>query len=436
MKVGIFSDTHLGFDEKGERAQESFGNLSQAIRLCIEMGADLMVLPGDVFDAPVPSHNTLFHAVHSFAAAKSASSNVEITLEKEGSTTKVNYSGTPILAIHGNHEYLGKETRTALDILNLAGVLVYFHAAKIIVEKPGEGGIERLAVHGLGAVPEKKALAAMQQWNPKPLPDAANIILVHQSFKEFMAIDDEMVATLSLDDLPKGFDLIVDGHLHWANRQELGPVTHGGNENSGHPKEDFAVQAKDAAKTVFLLAGSTIATAIKRLECESSKGVHIFDTASKELVFHPLPRQRRMFYHQITLKEADAQTALQECRGAIEGDLKQSLEMNPLIRVNLKGSVKKGLGPSDINLSGVFAEYSGRVILSISKNFSAPEFKRKIADLREMQKSRLSVAQLGFEMLEKNLRETDFGEGFSVKELFALLSDEEIDKAMALVTKS
>ncbi len=414
MKVGIFSDTHLGFDAKGERCDESFDNLAQAINLCVQNGADLIVLPGDVFDEPVPTHNNLYRAVQSFSASKKGSSQVKLTLEKGGQKSAINYAGVPILAIHGNHEYLGKETRTALDVLNLSGVLVYFHAATIVAQK----GEEKLAVHGLGAVPEKKALAVMQHWNPIAVAGASNIMLVHQSFKEFMAIEDEMVSTLSLEDLPKGFDLIIDGHLHWASRQELPNASEGG------------------GKSVFLLAGSTIATSIKKLECEKPKGVHFFDTQTKELSFVPIQSQRKMFYHQINLHEADAQMALSECRAAIAGDLKENFALKPLIRVNLKGSIKKGLAPSEIGLGEIFGEFSNRAILSISKNFSAIDFKRKIADLQQMQKSRLSVAQLGFELLEKNLQETDFGSaGIGAKELFDLLEKDEIDKAMLLLTK-
>lgn len=406
MNVGIFSDTHLGFDGKGERAQESFGNLEQALRLCIDNKADVVLLAGDVFDAPVPSHNTLYHALRAFSAAKNVSRATDLSLEKEGKVEGIHCSGLPLLAIHGNHEYLGKETRTALDVLNLAGLLVYFHAAKIIVEKGGE----RLVVNGLGAVPEKRALQVMQYWQPVPEKGATNVLMMHQAFKEFMAIDDEMVATLSLEDLPKGFDLVVDGHLHWSSMQKLGGST-------------------------FLLAGSTIATSIKRLEAEHPKGVHFFDTQDKKLVFVPLPNQRKMFYHQIVFREADAETVVLECKKVLESDLTEKLNLKPLIRLNLKGSLKKGLAPSDVNLAELMNGFSSRAILSLSKNFSAIDFKKKIADLREMQRSKLSIASLGFELLEKNLKETDFGGSIPAKELFDLLAEDDIDNAMKLATK-
>src|SRR3989344_6068052 len=108
MKVAVFSDTHLGFDERGERGEESFENLEKAVLLSIENKADFILICGDVFDAPVPSHNILFRAMKSFSAAKGTENSVKLSLEKDSVLTPLFFSGIPIIAIHGNHEYFGK----------------------------------------------------------------------------------------------------------------------------------------------------------------------------------------------------------------------------------------------------------------------------------------------------------------------------------------
>ncbi len=406
MKIAIFSDTHLGFDKKGERSDESFENLEQAIKLGIENASDFAVLSGDIFDEPVPSHTSLFRGISSFASAKRSSNGTKLTIEKNNETREIGCNGFPLLTIHGNHEYRGKEFKTALDVLDIAGLLVYFHAGKIIAEKDGES----VCVFGLGAVPEKRALDILSHWNPLPVKGSCNILLLHQGFKDVMAFDDDMIATLSLSDLPKGFDLIVNGHLHWSNEQQLGP-------------------------TKFLLPGSTIATSIKRLEAEKPKGVFFFDTKTKGLSFKEFPRQRKMFYHKIVFKDADIETVLAECVKTIEADLSGNYELKPLLRLNLKGNLKKGLSSGDVNIEPLFGSYSGKAILSISKNFSSVEFRKKISELREAQKEKLSVASLGFELLEKNLGETDFGEGLAAKKLFELLDQNDIDGALELATK-
>ncbi|HLC79303.1 MAG TPA: DNA repair exonuclease [archaeon] len=400
MKFAIFSDTHLGFGEKSERVDESFDNLSQAIELSLSNNADVMLLAGDVFDAPIPSHTALYKAINSFSAAKKKNSVVSLTLQKGDIEKDVTTLGIPIIAIHGNHEFIAKDVKTALDVLSISGLLVYLHAARVVVKK----GDEVAYVYGLGAVPEKKALDVMQHWAPVSEKGHSNVMLVHQAFKEFMALDDEMVATLSLDDLPKGFDLIVDGHLHWQNVQQLG---------SGK----------------FILPGSTIATSIKKLESQKPKGVFFFDTVTKELTFEKFPRQRSMFYHKVVFDGADCDYVLKKCRELIEEDLKGKHELKPLIRLNLKGSLKKGLSSSDVDLKPL-DEFSSRAIISLSKSFADVSFRAKISELREIQKTRLSLASMGFEILEKNLQETDFGDKEFAKSLFDLLAQDDIDGAL------
>ena len=54
-----------------------------------------------------------------------------------------------------------------------------------------------------------------------------------------------------------------------------------------------------------------------------------------------------MFYHKTNFNEADIDQVLEESKNLIEQDLEGTHEMKPLIRVNLKGSLKKGLSPGD-----------------------------------------------------------------------------------------
>ena len=49
-----------------------------------------------------------------------------------------------------------------------------------------------------GGEPEKKALDALNSLSPKPEHGAKNIFVMHQSIKDFLPVDDEMVATISL----------------------------------------------------------------------------------------------------------------------------------------------------------------------------------------------------------------------------------------------
>ena len=272
MKLAIISDTHLGFGYGSEREQESFENAKQAFELAISNSADAILFAGDFFDSDIPSQETwhrTFELLKCLQNSKSGISEIKIR-DREGNGRIARQKGLPIIAIHGTHEFRGKGYKNALEVLESAGFIVYIHASKAVIESAGE----KLLVHGLGGVPEKKALDALKAWAPEAEKNAHNILIFHQSLKEYLpfAADDEMSVTLSLDDLPKGFDLIVDGHFHLKNETTL------------------------ANGTKFAIPGSTIITQMKDLESKTPKGIYIYDTQTRALNFLQIPKQRKLFY--------------------------------------------------------------------------------------------------------------------------------------------
>ncbi|MEM4630306.1 MAG: metallophosphoesterase [Candidatus Diapherotrites archaeon] len=408
MKIGIFSDTHLGFGEGSERFEDSFLALSQALRIFVEKKVDFILLGGDVFDSVDPSNEVLCKTISHLSFLKDKPCFVSVVIEKFGEnvSSKLSFSSLPIFAIHGNHEFLGKDRKSTLDVLSEANLIYYFHSSKLSISK----GNEKVVVFGLGAVPEKFALDVFSKWNPVPEKNCCNILLLHQGFKEFMAVEDEMVATLSLENLPKGFDLVVNGHLHWSNVQNL---------HSGK----------------FLLAGSTIPTSIKSLEAKASKGVFIFDTISKSLDFVSFPKQRKVFYHKLVFSDADNVEVVSKCISTIEADLVEASDSKPLVRLVLKGTLKKGLSNADINVSEVEAKFHNKVFLSLSKDFSSVSFLKKISEVRAEQKGKMSVVSTGFSILEKNLAETRFPSNIDIKAFFDALVDSDFDKAEKILVK-
>ncbi|MDD5148704.1 MAG: hypothetical protein PHH08_04540, partial [Candidatus ainarchaeum sp.] len=344
------------------------------------------------------------NAFRTFSPIKQTNSGCGITRIKNEKKEKIEFSGIPLIAIHSTHEYRGKDFKNAVEVLESAGFLLHLHAGIALIEKRSE----KVAVHGLGGVPEKMALLALQQWNPKPVEGAANILLLHQSIKEFLPFDDEMIASISLSDLPKGFDLIADGHLHWNCVEQL-------------------------QNCKFLLTGSTIITQMKKLESENKKAVSIFDTETKEIAFLPLPVQRKMFYEKIKFENASQQQVLETAESKLSGFVSETGASKPLIRLKLTGSLAKGISNSDINLAGTEKKFSEKAILSISKEFDSESFKTKIAELREMQKNKKSISEIGLDLLEKNLEEAGFGKEINARQLLELLEKGENEKALALL---
>jgi len=404
MKIALLSDFHLGFGKGSERFEESFENAEKALELVLAQKPDCILLLGDIFDSEIPSQETWHNAFKVFSIIKKTNAECKITRIKKEKTEKIECPHIPVFAIHGTHEYRGKDFKNALEVLESAGFLFHLHASLAVLEKEEE----KIAVHGLGGVPEKHALDALKLWNPMPVANAKNILLLHQSIKEYLPFDDEMIASISLSDLPKGFDLTANGHLHW------------------HLLENIE-QGK------FLLTGSTLTTQMKKLESGSRKGISIFDTQTGKINFVEIPGQRKLFYEKIKFEKASQESILSGSEEAVSKFLAEQNEKKPLIRLKLCGSLAKGLNNSDIDLSGIYKKFSEKAILSISKDFDSESFKKRISDLREMQKTKKSIASLGLELLEKNLAETGFGKETEPGRLLELLEQGENEKATALL---
>ncbi len=410
MKLAIFSDLHLGYSFRGQRAEESYENCQQAFDLALQGGADAILLAGDLFDENTPDAKVLAEGFRLFGKAYQASkSGVSIDVrERDGSSKPAPFHGVPIIAIHGTHEYRSKDHTNILEVYERAGFLIYLHASVAVLEK----GAEKVAVHGMSGVPEKYSLDVLKKWNPRPVPGAANLLMLHQSINEFLPADDPMVSTISLEHLPRDFDLVVDGHLHWHSITPLGD------------------------KCTFLLTGSTIHTQMKNLEAGQRKGIHFYDTQTKKLEFIQLPRQRRLFYHKERFNAVLPQAVAEKAEALIRADLAANdVDLPPMIRLKLVGSLAKGHSQADIPLAELEKKFEGQAVFSLDKDFVSIDFKRKIAELRELQQSRKSITQMGLEILEKNLAETDFQGAFDARRVFELLAENKLDEAIALLTQ-
>ncbi len=405
MRIAIASDFHLGFGRGTIRSAEAFEQAKQAFELALKEKADLLLLPGDLFNEAVPSQEAWVDMFRLFSILRNRGRAQEIIkYSKKGPSQEFLFSHLPVVAIAGTHEFRSKDFKNALEVLQEAGCLVFLHAAKAVFEK----GSEKVVVQGLSGVPEKKALDALKMWNPKPEPNALNILVLHQSLKEFLPFDDEMIASISLDDLPKGFDLVIDGHLHWSSDKHL----------ESHN---------------LLVPGSTIVTQMKRLESTKPKGIFVFDSKKKSAEFLPLPEQRQFLYEKVSLEKANSEQAKEAVSEAISKAL-ENAKGKPLVKVKAKGSLAKGLAQTDLDFRAVEEKFSEKALVSIDLDFEEDSFQKKIEELRGKQLGNKSISAMGFEILEKNLAETSFNEAFDVKRVFDLLEQGDIDKVVEMLS--
>jgi len=397
MLIGIFSDTHLGFGDD-DRYQEAFDRFDESIAFFKEKNVDYILHAGDLFDHAIPTQEVWHKTMACFN--KNNSKMILLTKTYLDEKIEVSVKGIPIIAIHGTHEFRGKDFSNALAVLQEANCLLHLHAGNVMLTKNGE----EVYIHGMGGVPEKHAKVVLEKYSPKPVQGKTNILLLHQSFKEFLPFGDESIASLSLSDLPAGFDLIIDGHLHWTDEQQI--------------------EGKR-----FLLTGSTIFTQMKKLESEKGKGCFLFDTQSKKLNFFPFKIQRNLFYDKIKFTGVQPEEVIKKVNEIVEKILSKDFEIKPLVRLKLVGTLAKGFSQKDVKLELP----NEKAIFSVSKNFESALFKKQIDDLKELQKEKKGMIELGIDILEKNVHEAKLE--IDTRRMFDLLSNGEVDVAETILLK-
>ncbi|HEV8289502.1 MAG TPA: metallophosphoesterase [Candidatus Norongarragalinales archaeon] len=389
MKIAIASDFHLGYnDDALPQAREA---LSKAARDC-----DVMLLPGDLFDIRVPRQETVHEAIQLFNYARGLmrekTNDLAMTrVNSDGSVTTLETN--PLLVTYGTHERRSKGMTNIVQVLDAAGVFVNIHASHVVVEKNGE----KVAVYGMGGVPEEFATQAVKALEPKPLPGCFSIFAFHQSLKELIPVDD----CLAISDLPEGFDLYVNGHIHW--RRDI---------NSGGKR--------------VLIPGSTVITQMKEIEQER-KGFWIFDTNTRKAEFNEID-SRPFYYIDIELDQANATDVLAKAREKLAEVASKKDAKKPLVKIKLRGTLSKGTRSSHIDVSKLREEFSDKLLASIDKEFESDELKEQIEKVRRQREESRSSRELGLDILKTKLKAANLD--INAEQIFDLLAEGEIEQAM------
>lgn len=395
MKIAVIGDMHLGAFQVDERSDDSFIQAKEAIEIAVKEDADLIVLAGDVFDVRVPTQDVLAKALQIFriaAESKNKGAKIEKLIGKdEGEISKTALGGIPIVAIHGNHDRRGKGLVNPVQLMEKAGLLVHLNIATIVIAINGE----RVAIHGMSYVPEKYAKEVLAKFNPNPIKGAANIFIFHQSIGQYLYSNEEH-PTLMLEDLPRGFDLIADGHIHWSD-------THKGDGLN------------------FLLTGSTISTQMRKIEGERPKAIHIFENGNIRAI--PLKSQRELFYETLDFKEIEPDLLRKKISETLHS-IKVKGDKKPLVRVVLRGTIKKGFEAADLNLHRIEEEFRGKFILHIGREklLSKENTAAKEA-LEQLLKKQISVEERGLQILQAHLSGSGFESFGNAEEFLNVLAE-------------
>ena len=392
MRIGIISDWHLGVNFDNELGKDSFTNLLTAFKQLEKQEIDLLLVPGDLFDVSVPSHEVLFDAI-----------SILKDLNLKNNFTELS-SNLPIIAIIGNHEYRSKDYITTVEILESLGFLKLLKADCLKFEK------EKVAIFGMTGVPEKYAKDyLLEKFNPKAISGYYNILMMHQSIVEYLPFEDEMIATISLSDLPSDFDLIVNGHLHWSSIVDL------------------------PQGSKFLLPGSTVTTQIKKKETEKPKGYFVLDTNTKEFEFFEIEGVRKTYYLDIKFtKKTTATEIISKAKEELE-KLEKTPEKKALVRIRLKGELEDGELLKNLDINSLKKEYSDYFYISLKNDISEKKLKESIEQLKKLQIENKNVQELAKEIFSEQIEQTKISKDFDYKRLYELLENGDIEKAKSLI---
>lgn len=384
MKIAILSDMHFGFAQGTEREEDPYEAASEAIEKAL--ASDLILIPGDIFDVRVPSTETLAKAMHIFTKPILSRSGVEladVVGKNRGDISPKSLLGTPVVAIHGTHERRVRGLMNPVQALEKAGFLLYLHCNGVIFRKDEE----KICIQGMSGVPDQYAENVLKEWNPKPVPGCVNILMLHQSVKEFM--HERVPYKLGLDKLPKGFDLYILGHMHKPEKSSY-------------------------AGSTVLIPGSLVPTQITK-DSTKSKGFWFFETGTRELKLIPLKMQRVIYFIEKDSRE--------EIEKELDRILSGKYAKKPVIRI--KGKIQSNVEKDIRN------RFGDRAIISFRRE--QPDEEKAAA--RTLEEHRLSVQELGKKLLEQNLK--DFRLDPKVfEQVFELLLEGRGDEALdALIKK-
>jgi DNA repair exonuclease SbcCD nuclease subunit len=405
MKVGIVSDTHFGY----RRFEEDAERQGREAILSAAKECDLLLLPGDIFDTRVPRPETLASVVKILNEAAGAMRSRDVAKCAEYPFFP------PIAVIHGTHERRARGLVNPIELLALSGHWISCHNKTVLFEKdsveqsdvhfpkenasdieckldaeglrdkPSESslGCERIAISGLGGVPDDLAKEALAQMSCKPVGGAYNIFMLHQSFSEFIPSGAEM---LSLEDLPQGFDMIVCGHMHAPHYSKKKP---------------------------FLIPGSTVITQLREEE-QGQKGYYVLDTEKKSAEFMPV-KTRPFHFVKLEFSGTKPQDAEKRAKEAIEQVMKISKNEKPIIRLVLSGTLAEGFVSADLS-----SLQSADAFLQIDNNLASATLADRLAFIRELRAQKESARDFGMQSLRKKAQAAGLNASFDDDFFFEL----------------
>jgi len=202
MKFAHISDCHLG-GWKNEMQELNLHAFFEAIKTSIGEKVDFVLITGDLFDNAMPS--------------------VDILKETASKLRELKEACIPCYLIAGSHDY-SASGKTFLDVLEKAGLCKNVASKTDEIEFFESKGI---LIAGISGKRQGLEMEAVKKMKANEKSAELKILALHTSLKEACP---EFIDSISIDELPKGFDYYALGHIHtpFLKKHEKGMVVYPG----------------------------------------------------------------------------------------------------------------------------------------------------------------------------------------------------------------
>ena len=197
MRFAHLADIHLGGWRQPELNKLNLDAFKEAIDRCIKEKVEFVLISGDFFDIAMPP--------------------IEILKEAAGKLNLLKKSNIDCFIISGSHDY-SVSGKTFLDVLEAAGLCENIHSIdeekkELIIRENDKFGIELCGMPGKKAGLEISVLKDLKA-NRKSSDKKFGIFMLHTTISEAKPSGLEFMESISIKDIPQGFDYYAAGHLH------------------------------------------------------------------------------------------------------------------------------------------------------------------------------------------------------------------------------
>ncbi|MEM5882188.1 MAG: metallophosphoesterase [Candidatus Aenigmatarchaeota archaeon] len=393
MKIGFISDLHLGFGRESEIFNDIF-QISEKIILELSESCDIVFIVGDLFDEKNPNNEIILKLIQIFKKVRKRDKKIRFKINEES----FEESAPIFFAIHGNHDRKFKDETSIYKIFEEIGIFHYISLGKILIESD-----QKICIYAMSNVPERYAKNVLfEKLAPKIEKDYFNILVLHQNIYPYVySIED---SSLKISDLPKNFNLIVNGHIHIRNVEKTG-------------------------NTTLLILGSPVITKLHEREINERRGyniVEIYDKENFNIIFQEIELPRKYYLIEIDSEKINLED--------LEKNISEKINKNkekPVIKIKL-------LGKAEIDekvIKNILQKYEDKAILRI-ENLIESERTSEIIKNIEIIKERKSIDEIIISTILERLKQKKFSNSFDFQKLIELFEDGDVDTLIDIITKT